>query len=364
MRVAALDPCDAAARARYDRLIAACPHAFIQQTSLWADLIGDLGPDRPIFLVAEDGDRDVGALPLYLFEGTAGALLTSVPQAGPLGGVLLRRGVEPDPVYETLLGEAVGMARAQNCLALTIISNPVEDDVELYRRHMAPNVEFENFTQIVPLANAVREGRLIVPNNKKNNPAATIKKAEAAGLTARLGTTTAEFEAWYAIHAERAATIGVAALDRRLVERIWRDLGAGGHAFLQLVMHGEDIAAGCLFALHHDVCDVFAISMESRFAEIAPNYLAFKAAMIEMAARGVSIMNWQSSPVRGDGVYRFKRQWASIERPYYFMTRTFCSDETILALGPEGCKRHFPGHYVVPFGVFEAGRVAGRFAKR
>jgi hypothetical protein len=363
MQVIAFDLAETDKRARYDRLFAACPHAFIQQSTQWADVIADLGPDRPIFLLATDGGRDVGGLPVYLFEGQPGSILTSVPQAGPLGGVFCLPDSDREQVYASLLAEAESIARAHRCLTLTVITNPISDDIELYRHHLDPSVLFENFTQVVPLQTAARDGQLTVPNNKKGNPAATIRKAEAANFTTKLCSDDREFESWYAIHAQRAGEIGLPPPNRRLVERIWRDLAKQGLSFLQLVMAGDEVAAGCLFIVHRDICDVFAVSMDSRYAANAPNYLAVKAALLEMARRGVKMMNWQSSPRRGDGVYKFKRQWGSEERLYYFVTKTFRPHMEILGIGLEGCQRYYANHYLVPFGVFQTGAIAGTFAK-
>jgi Acetyltransferase (GNAT) domain len=363
MQVIAFDLGEADRRQRYDDLFAACPHAFIQQSTFWADIIRDLGPDQPIFLLANDEGRDVGGLPLYLYRGRPGSILTSVPQAGPLGGVFCRADSDRGPVYAALLGEAESIARANGCLALTIITNPFADDIELYQRHWHPSSVFENFTQVVPLDIAVRGGQFILPNNKKNNPAATIRKAELAGFSTKLCTTEREFKEWYSIHDLRARAIGVKPLNGRLVELIWGDLGRKGFSFLQLVMAEDQIAAGSLFILHRDTCDVYAVSMSNDHAPHAPNYLATKAAMLEMAGRGVKFMNWQSSPSRSDGVYKFKRQWGSQERLYYFLTKTYCDDAIILDLGKEGVQREFPDHFLVPFGVFDSHTLAGRYAK-
>lgn len=80
-------------RAEYDDLFEACPDAFIQQSTYWAEAIRDLGPDRPIFLLYRDGDEAIAGLPLYLYEHPRGNVLTSVPQAGPLGGIFFREGL-------------------------------------------------------------------------------------------------------------------------------------------------------------------------------------------------------------------------------------------------------------------------------
>src|SRR6266850_1533999 len=97
------------------------------------------------------------------------------------------------------------------------------------------------------------------------------------------------------------------------------------------------------------------MSMDSVHSAKAPNYPLVEQSLFAMWRRGVRYMNWQSSPRRGDGVYRFKKQWGSEERPYYFVTKVYCAPEKILSIGAEGIRRAYPGHYVVPFGVFESG---------
>ena len=346
---------DPAPRSRYDALFEACPHALIQQSTLWAELIRDLGPDEPVFLLADRDGEPVGGLPLYLFRGPAGSILTSVPQAGPLGGVFVRTGEPPEPVYAALLSGAARLAAAQKCISLTLITSPFADDLLLYEQHLQPDLVFENFTQVVDLERVIRNGDWILPNNAERNPGRTIRKAHTAGFASQLCDDIAEFDRWYSIHERRHKELGLTPLRRDLLAGIQTLLRQQGRAFLQLVIAGKDIAAGCLFVHHRDVCDAFIMSMNSEHSAKAPNYLLMEQALFNMWRRGIRYMNWQSSPQRGDGVYNFKKQWGSEERLYYFVTKLFTGRERILALGADGIKKGYPGHYVVPFGAFETG---------
>lgn len=354
---------DIETRRRYDALFADCPHAFVQQSTLWAEVIRGLGPDEPIFAMAVRGGVAVAGLPLYLFHGPAGSVLTSIPQAGPLGGVFQRAGESPGPVYQALLTEAVRIAAARECIALTLITNPFTDDLQLYEQHLQPDLVFENFTQVVDLRNVIRNGEWILPNNSERNPGRTIKKAKAAGLMSRLSEDAGEFDRWYAIHQRRHTELGLTPLRRGLLERIHSLLRPRGNAFLQMVMTGDEIAAGCLYVHHRDVCDAFIMSMHSDHGAKAPNYLLMEQAMFTMARREIRYLNWQSSPRRGDGVYNFKKQWGSEERLYYFVTKLFGRKERILALGADGVRSGYPGHYVVPFSAFDSGLSQKRYRK-
>ena len=96
---------------------------------------------------------------------------------------------------------------------------------------------------------------------------------------------------------------------------------------------------------------MFIISMNTALEAVSPNWLNISAAMEWAKSAGISILNWQSSPTRTGGVYAFKRQWGSVERPYYFLPRLFVPADEIRAWGREALVQEFPGHYVVPFAM-------------
>lgn len=343
--------------ARYDALHQACPDAFVQQSTAWAKVIGDIGPDEAFFLLCSDGERDVAALPLYLYRHPLGSILNSVPQQGGLGGIFCRsdlRGAAKQAAYDALLTAAVKLAEEQRCLTLSIITNPFDPDVALYDRALAPDLWFENFLQFVPLAGA----RPVMSHGHRQN----LNRAARSGLEVRDCRDSAELAAWYAIHTKRHGEIGAAPYDRRLFEHLFFDLVPRGHARLLLACDGDRIVAGTFFIRHQRVLSTLMISQDSDHAAKRPNFAILDAAMRWAAADGVHVFNWESSAGK-DGVFEFKRQWGSEERIYYYVTRVFCGRERLLEIGLDRIKQHYGGHYVVPFGLFKHGADVTRFKK-
>jgi hypothetical protein len=155
------------------------------------------------------------------------------------------------------------------------------------------------------------------------------------------------------LHRRRHEAVGATPLDPRLIENIYRVLAPRGKALLLLAKDAERLAAGCLYVLHRKVLDVYAISMDSDYAEHAPNALLADRSQAWAAEHGVAFYNWQSSPSRASGVYAHKQQWGSYEAPYYFVTRLLCPAERLIELGAEAVRSAYAGHYLVPFGFFE-----------
>lgn len=354
-------------RDRYDRLLSECPNAFIQQSTAWTDVIAGLGPDRPLFLVCCQDGRDVGGLPLYLFEHPLGNILTSVPQPGPLGGVFVRDDLpagQRDAVYAALLARAEIIARDHGCLSLTIITNPFTPDTECYEYHLHPTVVFENFTQYIPVDKVVAGGQSSLrDSHQRNNLKRNLRKAKIGGLSVSDCASDAEFDAWYRIHQQRHSELGASPLSRRLLKNIMDRLVPHGHGRLVLVKKESEIAAGGLFIVHRAIMDAFILSMDSAYAEWSPNYLVVEEMLLWAASRGIRIFNWQSSARRQDGVYNFKKQWGSVEKSYAFVTKLYVSHAQLLAMGRDTIRTAYAGHYLIPFAALDDGFRQTRYAK-
>ena len=358
---------DTALVARYDRLFAATPGAYIQQSTRWARAIRDIGPDRPIFLLASAGGRDIAGLPLYLFAAEPGAILTSVPQAGPLGGIFAASDLDEamrDATYAALLSQAQGVAREHDCLALTLITDPFAADIARYERHLAPEFVLENFTQAIAL-DRIFDGPHIVLTDyrRRSGLSRALKAGREAGLSVRASGSEADFNAWYAVHEKRHGELGATPLPRDLLRNLLAELEPHGEAKLWLVERAGALAGGCLFVRHRDVLDAFIMSMDTAFADLGPNYALTDHALKWARGLGTRWFNWQSSAARSGGVYAFKARWGAEEHIYHFVTKVFCPPERLAALGPDGIKRHYPGHFVLPFGAFADGCRGGRYRK-
>jgi hypothetical protein len=366
MDVVEIDFRDAALAARYDRLFAACPDAFVQQSHSWCEAICRLGPDRPLFLLCHDEGEDVAGLPLYLFEHDLGNVLTSVPQPGPMGGVFCREGLSVErmaEVYGNLLAAAARIAQRHGCMTLSLITNPFADDLPLYERFLQPDFVLENFLQAIDLEKVFSPAGEFLPVARRNNLSRNLRKSGEAGFTVGLCQLPERLRDWHAIHVQRHTELGATPLSLELFEKLFTVLVPRGQAGLILVEKDGQIASGCLFVYHHRIMDVFMLSVNSAWEEHAPNFANVRFSLDWARSLGVRQYNWQSSTSRAGGVYRFKQQWGSVEYPYYFVTKLFCPIERLRQIGPEGVRRHYPWHYVMPWQAFESDCSARSFRK-
>lgn len=368
MAIEELDFTDRELVERYDRLFEVCPDAFIQQSTYWCKVIKDLGPDKPIFLLYNDAGEDVAGLPLYLYERESGNILTSVPQAGPLGGIFHKEGIfseEKNEVYECLLRKAVEIAIRHHCISVTFITNPFSDDIELYERYLSPNYVFENFTQYIPMKSIVSGGTVVLPKHKwRNNLSRNLKKASDLGYSIEFCHDREQLKVWHEIHCQRHTELEAIPLAYRLFENMYEHLAPRKKAQLILVEHAGEIASGCFYVYHRRVMDVYMLSANPDYIEHGVNYVNTDYALRWANDLGIVIFNWQSAPNKASGVYRYKRQWGSVDGTYYFVTKLLCDPRRIQEIGIKTLRQQYQWHYVIPFGVFEEGFERKYFMKR
>ncbi|MFZ5807316.1 MAG: GNAT family N-acetyltransferase [Verrucomicrobiota bacterium] len=355
-------------RRRYDDLFEQCPQAFIQQSTDWADVISGMGPDEPMFLIASENSKDVAGLPLYLFRGKHGNILTSVPQNGPLGGVFHHPSLneaQMERAYQALLTASIDFAKQMKCLTLTIMTNPFIDDRRWYECYFEPDMIFENFTQYTVIQEVYADGAFSLPNRQKmrSHLISVNRKCEEAHVQVGFCDSLEDWNGWYEIHQKRQTEIGAAPLSSVMAHHIFEKLIPKKKAHLLIAKKEHTVIAGILYIRHQEIMDTLAISMDSDYRHLSPNYLITEHSIPWAAKMGVKIYNWQSMPHRQNGVYAFKKKWGGKESLYYFMTKIFCDSSTLLDIGVHGLKEHYQGHYVVPFAALEDGFSKQFYAK-
>ena len=356
LRVELLDSGDAARNEARDReldeFFEACPTSFAQQTRHWRDVIAPLAGDEPLFLVARDPTRGhslVGVLPSYRFAGRLGAVLNSVPQAGPLGGVAVAAGVEAEPVYRALLGAYVELGRSTKCAAVSVISNPFWPDLHFYRRHLEPEFTLRNDCLALDLEKQVdADGGFPAGSSHLRR---NLRKARAAGLRVEEGHTPEEIAAWYEIHAARHHALHATPLPQAMFSGALRHMVPRGKARFFLVRdpgEGDRLLAGGFYILHGRVIDALMPAVSAAGAERGANYLLAEHTIHWARARGLRFYNWQGSPPAG-GVQRFKQQWGSSEFRYCYFTRVTGDIEPLLSSTPAAVRDAYPWHFTLPF---------------
>lgn len=326
--------------ARYENLFSKCDFAYFQQSISWAISIKNIGPDIPMFLLCEIDNVDVAGVPIYLFYGKYGKIMTSVPQPGPAGGIFhlpsLKDNVKYN-IYKFLINKIIKVSETNKCILLSINTNQIFRDSAIYQDILKPNYVLNNFTQFINLGNKQKRS-----SSLKHNVNSSMKN----NLEFFIDDQIIFFESWYIIHKKRNEEIGVSPLNKNLFSRI---LENKNNAKLACVFLGKKLVSGCVFIFHKKILDIYMISFDSSYKEIKPNYFCIDNLIRYAKKLGIDYLNWQSSNFIGSGVYNFKKSWGSKHSSYQILTKTFVNFSEIKKIGLNNIINAYPGHYLLPY---------------
>ncbi|MBN1157294.1 GNAT family N-acetyltransferase [Candidatus Woesearchaeota archaeon] len=305
-----------------------------QQTIEWRDVIMDVSPDKPIFLLAKRGGKVVGAMPNYIFKCELGNIMTSIPHAGPYGGIVSEKEGRTE-IYKAIFKKLLEIAEAEDCVLSTIVTPPFFSDIELYRETFKPDFVMENFFQYIDI------GQL----NLRRDVRRRIKEAEGNNLVVSDECSAEKITEWYAIHKKRMMEIDA----QPIPENIFINASRSKKAKFFFIYLNKRMIAGALFIFHNTVVDIYMMSADSEHFSLRPNFLLVNHALKWAKDRGFRHFNWESSPSRESGTYAFKEGWGSIEKSHHFLTKILGNTDSIRNTELKEIKNKYRWHFVLPY---------------
>lgn len=342
----------------YVDLLGSIPGSLVFQTLRYRDFLAsilDESEDR--YLVAVDGGRVVGALPAFLKRNPRhGNVLNSLPFYGSNGGVLVSP-LHPDAsaVRRALLGAFQEVAREDDVVSSTIVSNPLDPQEELYRELTAHNLADERIGQLTPLPRLgdatsdalVGAALMRLYHTKTRN---IVRKGLLSGAEVTHDGSLESLRELAAIHAANMQAIGGVAKPWNVFEAVRRTFAYDTeYRVYTAKLDGTTIAALLVF-FHHDVCDYYTPATVAEYRGQQPGSLLIFQAMKDAVMRGCAHWNWGGTWLSQKGVYDFKSKWGTRDHTYRYYVREYPRSE-LRALDRATILREYPYYYTVPFDV-------------
>lgn len=344
--------------AAYENFLNECELGSIQFSLNWRDTLTGLGKDRHYFIVAKENDRIVGALPLYYYKSRFGDLLTTIAWH-TISGIICHRKRDCRDVYEKILDYSLNLAGELDCLALSMNTNPFLDGKartrEYHLEYLGPNYLMENFVQYVCLNEIFDEkGNIFHPNYaRRSNLRRNLEKAKLHSIEISEEQTKANVNECFRIYKKRMQEIGAVPLPRKFFDSALKNLTLKEKGKFLFAFYKGKMVSGCLFLFNRRIMDVYMMCMDSEYREVRANFL-LTYYMLKWAHRnGISILNWMSSPRRGDGVYNWKEQWGSHECTFLYLTKILGDISQWKNMDYSELAEAYNLHYLLPFNLLK-----------
>ena len=152
----------------------------------------------------------------------------------------------------------------------------------------------------------------------KSSTRRNVRKAQRSGVTARIGTTPDDIEAFYRLNCLSRKDHGLPPQPLSFFKRIQTDVIARGQGFVCLALYGGESVAGVVF-FHFGKHAIYKYgASEKRFLHLRPNNISMWQAIEACVRERFSMLDLGRSDEHHYGLLRFKRSWNASEKPIHY----------------------------------------------
>jgi len=321
----------------------------VQHDPRWAEVYGKLENEQFFFAVAKQKDIILGVSPFTVFKGPFGAILHANPYMG-YGGCSVVAGREREMI-DCLMKALVDCARQCGCITVSVaIPSFSEQLVDFYISALKPEHCLKKFYQYYYLDQHPFKG---LTKKRRYAFASEIRRAESSGITITQTADDSQIQAWLDIYEARYSQIGARILPRAFHKAMVETFVPAGKAQLHLAYQGGQLLGGTLFLIGRGIVDYFSTAFHTESMKLYPGTFILNKALHQFIELGIKRFNWQSSPSRDSGVYKFKERWGAQEGQYLILTKVL-GDATVFTGRPLAEVRDAYGlHFVLPYSLWK-----------
>lgn len=321
-----------------NRLAAASPQVLAYHYPVYRDMLIAIGVGEPFYLGAWKDGELAAVLPGFMRGAAVGRVYSSLPFCGPNAGVLAETAASDYRV--ALLDSLVGQLKAAgDVLSASIYTPFLSQEFESYDRVLAGALIVPKFTQHLGLPAAPWYSKL----------RCDIRHAIQGGVTTSTEVTPQRIDRFYEIYCQNCADAGIPVKPRAAVDFLADKGVAAGNVKLYFALQGGEMVSGLMVICSPVTASYYLPCTLKEKRSLQAGSLLIDAAVQELTARGLRFWNWESSPNRDSGVYRFKEKWGSKESDFRIYILPFREPEVFRSIGRDGLAAAFPYYFVYPF---------------
>ena len=289
--------------AHWTTFVQSHPDATLYHTTVWRDFITDVFGHTPRYLVARDGDRIAGVLPLFHIRvPLVGSKLISLPYDIGSGGAL----AESDAIEQHLATAAMTLARELGV-----------DYLELRHGSARPALASLGLRTQEPvlISDMTLESEAAVAKRIASDHRKAVRKASSRGVTVREAETLHDFMSFYDVYLRVFREFGTPPYAARYFSELWRRLQSTGGVKLFLAETGGRCIGGLtMFCWQQTLVSKFAACLPEAVPLRAYAALYWRAIEFGLAG-GYTRLSWGTSSRDQAGLIEFKERWGSTTQP-------------------------------------------------
>jgi hypothetical protein len=320
----------------YNQFLLEHPNALFYHSLKYKEFLETLLGCRSEYLLLCDSSNHIrGILPLMVKNGTYGKVVNSLPYYGSNGSILVNE-VDQEKI---LLNEYYKYLENEDIVASTIISNPLDDSVYNYR-HNFKDERIGQWTNIKEISEKTLMEK--IDSSTRRN----IRKAIKQDIQISINNNAIDF--LQKVHNDNMAAIGGIPKEDKFFKLFPNQFEAGTDFNIYIASKNNKPIAGLLVFYFKGVVEYFTPVIDHEFRSDQPLALIIYNAMLDASRNNAVWWNWGGTWLNQEGLYKFKKKWGALDKPYYYYT--ICEDKSFECLKKEDLLNSYNNFFTLPFG--------------
>jgi FemAB-related protein (PEP-CTERM system-associated) len=284
---------------RWDEYVARHPHGSPFHVTAWKKSIEESYPYRPMYLIAMEGDKVCGVLPLFLVEN-----------------ILVKRALISTPfaVYGGVLADSQAVREAMRGHLRELGKSLQVEYVELRNAYPEQYLGFASVSRYITFTQEIGPDEKGILEAIPRKTRAAVRKALKEEFSVR--TQTSDFAAFEDLYSANLRRLGTPAFPREHFGRLLKNFGDKAN-IREIVLQGRVVAAVMSFYFRDQVLPYYGAS-DPAFNAAQPNNFMYYDLMRWGGQNGYKLFDFGRSKKEGSGSRDFKAHWGMLERelPY------------------------------------------------
>ncbi|MFN0031532.1 MAG: GNAT family N-acetyltransferase [Flavobacteriales bacterium] len=328
-----------------DALSANNPSVLGYHYPIYRDMLQHCGVGQAMSIGCFQDDVLVGCIPLFIKESDGECALSSMPYFGPNAGVLCDYSSEwAEEIHALLLNEALALAVEKNAVSISFYT-PFQNNAteEYYVQHLHDAYVVDKHTTYIELDKYEPDSSLRYD----------LRKAESAGVKIMAVRNDDDIIALNDIYQKNCADYGIPPKSLDCLRLLANASNEGGNTTTWLAMLDNKIVAGLIMIFSPATASYYLPCSLHEYRTQQPSTVLIHHAMMHARSRGIRLWNWESSPSKESGVYKFKKKWGSMDGTYKIFVKPLRNTDYFRTHGSNGISSRFPYFFVYPFNLLQ-----------
>lgn len=310
-------------------------------------MLQKIGVGNPLYLgLRNENGKLIALLPGFIKTQKEGSVYSALPFFGPNTGVLFDRSKhDAFELHLTMIEFLFGELRKYDMISFSIYSNFLENsDIDIFEQLITDKISIEKFTHYI----------LLQDYKLSTSLEYDIRKAVKSGVTVRAVNSQKDIDDIYSIYRKNCEDYEIPQKPKEcLVELISHSNTSNTTKtfiaeFNNMIIGSLTMIYGPSTASYYLPCSL------QEYRTYQPTTLLIYQALKDSINKGIRYWNWESSPSKESGVYKFKKKWGSLEGSYKIFVKPYRDKKFFKQLGQEKIIQLFPYFFVYPFNLLKS----------